>query len=1063
MKSITGYKFITIFKAKLRITYQVVIISFLVISPSILTAQKIDMEKFHGLKARSIGPAGMSGRVTAIDVVLNDPEIIYVGTASGGLWRSTSGGTLWEPIFDDQPVASIGALVIDQNIPDVIWVGTGEGNPRNSQTSGNGIYKSIDGGKSWLHMGLEATRNIHRVIIDPRNSDIVYAAAQGAAWGEGTQRGIFKTIDGGKTWKKILYVNEKTGAADLVIDPSNPNKLIAAMWQYRRWPWFFKSGGEGSGMYVTFDGGATWEKRTEKEGLPAGELGRMGLAISPSNPKIVYALIESKKTAFYRSDDGGFKWAKITDQNIGNRPFYYADIFADPLNENRIYTLYSMVNVSNDGGKTFETLIGYNKIHPDHHAWWIHPKDSGFIIDGNDGGLAISRDMGKTWRFVENLPLGQYYHIDVDMAVPYKVYGGMQDNGSWRGPAYIWSGGGIINTYWENLGGGDGFDVLPDASDNRYVYSMFQGGNLSRFDTETGYAKYIKPVHPEDILLRFNWDAAIAHDPFSKTTIYYGSQYLHKSTNRGDSWEIISPDLTTNDPAKQKQYESGGLSYDVSAAENFTTIVSISPSPIKEGIIWVGTDDGNVQLTQDWGNSWINLAQNIEDAPEGTWVHQIHASYHNAGEAFVVLDNHRRDDWTPYVYRTLNYGKSWERIADSEKVWGYALSFVQDRVEPDLYFLGTEFGLYVSLDAGSTWNKWTQGYPTVSTMDMKIHPRENDLVIGTFGRSAYIIDNIAPLRQLVKNKNLLNEKGLKLFDIPDAVQAMYKQLPGMWSPADAGFQGKNREYGAMITYLLNPGKAEDSIKTVCDSVKIEIINNDGEVIRTLLKSPKEGINRIYWSLDQKGIRFPGRPKPKEGAQEPSGPPVLPGDYKVRLTYKDLIDSSFVKVKFDERINVSIDDLKKKDEKLKLVMKSMYAATEAVDRLEEANKVVETINIRIKEMKSENFNNLEERGKTITDSVKSLKELFVEPEVQGFRNDPKRVTSRLFAPYRYLNSSFDSPGQSFNQTWEVAKQALTNAIKKVNSFFEKDWKEYQKEIEESKINYFNEYKPLEILF
>lgn len=443
-----------------------IILYFIVIATYNLFAQPLNVEKLHGLKARSIGPAGMSGRVTAIDVVQKNPSIIYVGTASGGLWKTTSGGIDWKPIFDTMKVASIGAIAIDQNIPDVIWVGTGEGNPRNSQTSGNGIYKSLDGGKTWIHLGLENSRNIHRIIIDPRNSDVVYAGVQGSAFGDSDERGVFKTTDGGKTWQKILYVNERTGIADLVMDPSNPNKLFAAMWEFRREPWFFTSGGKGSGLYVTFDGGKTWTKKTDKDGLPSGELGRIGIAIARSNPEIVYALIEAKVNALYKSTDGGFNWFKVSDKNIGDRPFYYAEIYVDPKNENRIYNIYTQVSVSEDGGKTFNILI--SKIHPDHHAFYIHPENPNFLIDGNDGGLAISYDRGKTWRFVENLPVAQFYHINVDNDFPYNVYGGLQDNGSWKGPSRVFNYLGISNFDWQEVGFGDGFDVLPDPDDSRF-------------------------------------------------------------------------------------------------------------------------------------------------------------------------------------------------------------------------------------------------------------------------------------------------------------------------------------------------------------------------------------------------------------------------------------------------------------------------------------------------------------------------------------------------------------------------------------------------------------------
>ena len=499
-------------------------------------AQNLNMKHFKGMSPRSIGPAGMSGRVTSIDVVRSNPDIMYIGTASGGVWKSESGGIAWEPIFDDQRTISIGAIAIQQSNPSVIWVGTGEGNPRNSQSSGAGIYKSLDGGKTWKYLGLEKTRNIHRIIIHPSNPDVVYLSVIGYAWGDTEQRGVYKTTDGGKTWKKILYVNNRTGAADLVMDPSNPNKLIVAMWEYRRWPWYFKSGGKGSGLYITYDGGETWKQKTDKDGLPKGELGRIGLAIAPSKPNIIYALVEAKKNALYKSTDGGDTWSKITtDKNMGNRPFYYSDIFVDPKNENRIYSLFSLVSKSEDGGKSFKVILpyyGFNSVHPDHHAWYINPDNPNFMIDGNDGGLNITRDGGKTWRFIENLPLAQFYHINIDMQMPYNVYGGMQDNGSWRGPGYAWRQGGIRNAYWEEVVFGDGFDVVPDLEKTHLGYAMWQGGNLERYNLKTGNSQYIKPIHPEGKELRFHWNAAIAQNPFDKASIYYGSQYVHKSNEQ---------------------------------------------------------------------------------------------------------------------------------------------------------------------------------------------------------------------------------------------------------------------------------------------------------------------------------------------------------------------------------------------------------------------------------------------------------------------------------------------------------------------------------------------------
>lgn len=605
------------------------VLVWMMITSVTLFSQDFSMEVVKGMQPRSIGPGGMSGRVTAIDVVHSNPEIMYVGTASGGLWKSSSGGVTWHPIFDKEVTASIGAVAIQQSNPSVIWVGTGEGNPRNSLNGGYGIYKSLDGGRSWKSMGLENTRHIHRVVIDPTNPNTVYAAAIGSPWGNHPERGVYKTTDGGNTWNLILHTNTSSGAADLIMDPTNPNKLIAAMWEHKRDPWFFNSGGQGSGLYITHDGGNNWKKITDKEGLPEGELGRIGIAIAPSKPAIIYALIEAKKNALYKSEDGGFSWKMINDKGeIGDRPFYYSEIYVDPQNENRLYSIFTYVNVSQDGGKSFEMLMpAYgvsNGVHPDHHAWWIHPENGNFMIDGNDGGMNITYDGGKTWRFIGNLPVAQYYHINTDNEYPYNVYGGMQDNGSWRGPAYVWKAQGIRNSYWQEISFGDGFDVVPDKDDSRYGYTMSQQGNVQRYDHVTGNNYGVKPTHPDPkVYLRYNWNSAIGQDPFNNSTVYFGSQFVHKSTDKGLTWKIISPDLTTNDPEKQKQSESGGLTMDATGAENHCTILVIEPSPIEEGMLWVGTDDGQVQITKDGGVTWSNVTSAIKGMPKGAWIPQI--------------------------------------------------------------------------------------------------------------------------------------------------------------------------------------------------------------------------------------------------------------------------------------------------------------------------------------------------------------------------------------------------------------------------------------------------------
>src|SRR5688572_4891969 len=567
-----------------------------------VSAQQVKLDQhFKNWKPRCIGPSGMSGRITAIDALADDPNHIWLGSASGGVWKTESGGAKWTPVFDEQPIINIGSIAIQQNNPSIVWVGTGEGNPRNSINIGEGMFKTLDGGKTWKRVGLEKTRNIHRILIDPSNPNTVYAGVIGNPYAQHPERGVFKTSDGGATWEKILYTNDTSGIADMVMDPSNPNKIFAAMWQHYRTPYSFMSGGAGSGLYMTLDGGKNWKKLGKEEGLPEGNYGRIGIAIARSNPKRVYALIESAKNALYRSDDGGYKWEMVTADTrwVNNRPFYFQDIAVDPENENRVWLIYQMIAASEDGGKNFEVVIPYNGIHPDHHAFWINPKDGKFIIDGNDGGIGITRDRGKSWVFDEKIPAGQFYHINVDNETPYNVMGGMQDNGSWRGPAYTWIGGGIKNYYWENLWGGDGFDVMPDPDDVNWVYAMSQGGSVGRYNAKTGERWFIRPPAPDlKTSLRFNWNAAIAQDPFDKNSILFGSQYLHRSNDKGVNWEIISRDLTTNDSLKIDQTNNGGLSLDITGAENYCTILSIAPSPKERGVIWVGTDDGNVQLTR---------------------------------------------------------------------------------------------------------------------------------------------------------------------------------------------------------------------------------------------------------------------------------------------------------------------------------------------------------------------------------------------------------------------------------------------------------------------------------
>jgi len=1052
-----------------------------------LSAQEFSIDMVKNMAPRNIGPGGMSGRVTAIDVVNSDTDIMYVGTASGGLWKSNSGGIKWEPIFEKELTASIGAVEIQQSNPSVIWVGTGEGNPRNSLNGGYGVYKSLDGGKSWMAMGLEKTRHIHRIIVDPTNPDVVYVGAIGSPWGEHPERGVFKTTDGGKTWNKILFANNKTGVADLVMDPKNPNKLIAAMWEHKRDPWFFNSGGEGSGLHITHNGGKTWKKITEDDGFPKGNLGRIGVAIAPNKPNIIYALVEAKKNALYKSEDGGFNWKMINDKSdIGNRPFYYSEIYVDPQNENRVYSVFTYVNSSEDGGKNFSQLMpAYgvdNGVHPDHHAWWIHPENGNFMIDGNDGGMNITKDGGKTWRFIGNLPVAQFYHINVDNEYPYNVYGGMQDNGSWRGPAYVWRAQGIRNSYWQEISFGDGFDVVPDKDDSRYGWSMSQQGYVSRYDWQTGNNYMVRPTHPEpDVQLRFNWNSAINIDPFNNSTLYFGSQFVHKSTDKGETWTVISPDLSTNDPEKQKQSESGGLTMDATGAENHCTVLVIEPSPLEKDMLWAGTDDGRVHYTTDGGTNWKDVSKNLKGLPEGSWIAQIKASNKNKGEALLIANDYRRFNYTPYAYRTKNYGKSWERIVDKNDVQSYTLAIVEDLVEPNLLFLGTDDGLYVSVNAGDKWTKWTEGFPTTSVKDLVIHPREHDLVIGTFGRAAWVLDDIRPLRAMAKNASIMTSN-IKLFDPPTAYQAAYQQPTGSRFGADAMYHGKNRDGGARFSYLFkkkNMPKAakkekdnddddeilkqvQDDNKSVVkwDSLTLKLYDGD-RLIRTLkTKAPKEnGIHKWTWYMDEAGISRASRSIRKQ-TREPGGVSVKPGIYKAVLHYGNQTSETSIKVESDPRLDVSqknIDEVYAAAKELENISQTLADASK---QLIESKDIASKYQKDLAKLDKKTYKDQIKASKDIVKSIDSLMDKFFGKvdKRQGITRNPEiTALQRLRTAASYIYGSQTGLTSTETTLIKHAKNAVNKLLGETNSFFNKEWLDYKAKMKDIKVDPFKEVK------
>ena len=852
---------------------------------------KLNSRMFGAIQARSIGPAVMGGRIMAIEGVARSPRIIWVASASGGVWKSINGGVTFKPVFDKY-TQSIGALAVDQQHPDTVWVGTGEGCVRNSVSVGTGVYKTTDGGESWQLMGLEDSERISRILIDPKDPNTVYVAALGHLWDDNEERGLYKTTDGGKTWQRILFVNERTGCADVELDPQQPNILYAAMWEFRRLPYFFESGGKGSGLYRSLDGGKTWEKLTA--GLPEGPLGRIAIAVAPSRPSTLYAVVESKNTALYRSDDLGEHWRRLDASfNIKARPFYFAHLEVDPGDFNRVYKPGLSLSVSEDGGKSFTSPFfgGSGAVHSDHHALWIDPGNPLHLLLGTDGGIYVSYDRGHTWRFLNNLPVSQFYHVAVDENDPYNVYGGLQDNGSWYGPSA--SPAGIENRDWENIGGGDGFCVIPDREDPDFVYLESQVGNLVRFRKSTGESKEIRP-YPEagGPKLRFNWNTPVLLSQHHPHKLFVGSQFLFVSYDRGESWKRISPDLTTNDPDKQHQNRSGGLTRDDSGAENYCTIFTISESPLDSSVIWVGTDDGNLQLTRDGGHTWSNLADRLPGLPPNTWCSSVEASHHQAGRAFATFDGHRTGDRETYVFRTDDFGQNWTRLP-ADGVEGYAHVIREDPVNPNLLFLGTEFGLYVSLDGGQQWARFSGNLPKVSVRDLVIHPRESDLVLATHGRGIYIIDDITPLRQITPEILAADVAMLPARPSKITLPRFVQQFSG-----DGEFVGENPPEAAVITYYLKK-------RHLFGDLYVEIYDSTGKLIKKLPGGKRRGINRVAWNMRMKPPRV--APSPKLAPWALFGPTVPEGTYSVRLVKGKKTYTTRIRLVADPRLGHSRKD------------------------------------------------------------------------------------------------------------------------------------------------------------
>lgn len=857
---------------------------------------------FGSMTARQIGPATTSGRISTIDAVNEDPKIMYVGTAGGGLWKSNSSGASFRPIFDDY-TQSIGKVVIDQNNPDTVWVGTGEPWVRNSVSVGTGIYKTTDGGSTWQFKGLPESERISDIIIHPSDPNTVYVGVLGHLWDANAERGVYRTKDGGDTWEKILYLDENTGVSDLDIDPDDPNTLYAAMWSFRRYPWFFNSGMVGvdgvtpqSGLYKTTDGGNNWNKI--HNGLPQETLGRMAIAVSPANGNKVYLTVETKtksKRGLYLSNDKGANWELINAEGqLTIRPFYFSNLIPDPKDENKLYKGAVSISISEDGGKSFRTV--QSAVHSDMHDFWVDPNNTNHILVGTDGGVYESYDGGYLFKKFDNLAVGQFYRVSVDSSEPYNVYGGLQDNGSWYAPSR--KIGGIRNSDWKNTFGGDGFYTIPHPTDEDVVFTEYQEGNMVRFNKKTGQAKDIKPYEKEgDPKFRYNWNTPIQMSPNNPERMYFASQFLFKTEDRGNSWQRISGDLTTNNPKKQNQKESGGLSTDNSSAENHCTIYAVAESYKNENIIWVGTDDGNLQLTTDGGKSWTNVITNITGLPANSWVSFIETGRNDANTVFVAFDGHRAGDKNTYLYQSTDLGKTWKNLATTN-VEGYALSVRQDRVNPNLLFLGTEFGLYISIDAGTSWSRFENNVPKVGVRDMIVHPTEDALVLGTHGRGVIILDDISPLRQLTDE--VLAKKFHFFTSGPTTLNDQGNSgFGGAFSGAGV-FVAGNPSSAAQIKYFMNR-------RHTFGKMYVEIYDPQGKKIREIAAGKSAGVNIV--SMPTRLNQPKSAPTKNALALFGSlfGPNLAAGTYTAKIIKgKQSFETTF-ELKYDEKAPYSLED------------------------------------------------------------------------------------------------------------------------------------------------------------
>lgn len=996
-----------------------------------------DLEKLmQGLEWRAIGPANMGGRVTDIVGIPGDPTTFYVAGADGGVFKTTNGGTTFDALFTKQRVYSVGALAVAASDQNVVWLGSGEGDPRNSVGYGNGVYRSIDGGQSWEHLGLEKTERIKRIVVHPDNPDVACVCALGREWGPNAERGVFRTIDGGASWEHVLKIDNDTGCSDLAMDLSNPRIMYAGMWTFRRKPWRFDGGGKETALYRTKNGGTTWEKI--HNGLPEGAMSRIGVAVAQSQPNTVYLISEFKNGGtFFRSDDRGNSWKEMNDDpNVNFRPFYYSDIRVDPNNPDIIYSLSGRLMKSRDGGKNFEIIA--RNVHGDHQSFWIDPTNSKRLLSGSDGGYQVSNDEGATWDIINNVELSQFYQLDIDNLDPYNVYGGLQDNGCWRGPSNSLNVAGIMKRHWKRLSYGDGYYAVPIPGSEHEVYTNLQGGVPFHVNSETGVVRSIHP-HPvitgsagdaiENHKYRFNWDSPIHISPHDPNTVYFGGNVLFRSRDRGHSWDEISGDLTTND--KSKQRTSGGEIYqDNTAAEFHCSALTIAESPVEAGVIWVGTDDGNLQVTRDAGENWTNVKAKVQGLPADAWLAKIHASEHDAGTAFVAVDQHRSDDFRPYAFVTTDYGQTWKKITNGLPVDDYVKVIRQDPAKPNVLYIGMEHGIYMSWDSGNNWTRINNNLPPVSVRDLRIHPREHDLIVGTHGRGAWILDDIRPLVYLEE----VGSQGAHLFPIRTATRwNPYQQIENLGTRT---YRADNPEYGAYINFKIDRDPEDD--------VVVEIKDATGNIVRELKDTTLEaGINRIVWDL--KGEGPTALDKPVLGGWRSGGykPKTTPGTYTATLRVNGEEHTGEIEVLPDPRLDMTKDDYAEQHESATDLVTLLSKANELINQYDDLSAQLASLKISAKSMEKTEGDALLEKVKMLTDQIKTERnELMRPPPNMGYRQKPRlreEILSLLYAidgpeakPTRAQLDRRVSLQTEVNEATSILERIVVEELPKINS-------------------------------